>query len=291
MKKRCFKHIFSCIILSIFSCNLIIAQDKIILNVVYEFHHIRDLSKAEQPYVNDMILSLGSNSSRYNTLYEYTNNRPTVLLQQNKIQEANSSSSDKMVRGGYGLLVNNGGVLTRDEINKNLINKEYTMYSFIGNRTYSLSGSIPILKWKILKEKKEIGGYVCQKALADFAGRTYEAWFTTQLPFQNGPWKLGGLPGLILEAKDVKNEVQFVFKEISRNTDPDETTKTLQEYPQLAIPVEEKQLQKLEATFIKNPLGFVKAIFPDSNIAIINIQDSDNRSIPVIKDFNPVELN
>lgn len=51
--------------------------------------------------------------------------------------------------------------------------------------------------------------YTCVKATAKFRGRTYEAWFASDIPIFNGPWKFGGLPGLILSLTDSKNEYHF----------------------------------------------------------------------------------
>lgn len=33
-----------------------------------------------------------------------------------------------------------------------------------------------------------------QKATCDFAGRKWIAWFTTEIPIQDGPYKFYGLP-------------------------------------------------------------------------------------------------
>lgn len=73
---------------------------------------------------------------------------------------------------------------------------------------------IPKIEWQILNEKKNIGNFKCIKATGFFRGRKYTAWFTTSIPLSYGPWKLQGLPGLILEAYDKDKEVYFYFKSI-----------------------------------------------------------------------------
>lgn len=70
--------------------------------------------------------------------------------------------------------------------------------------------NIPVQEWDILTDTLTIVGYLCQKATCKFRGREYTAWFTTDIPINNGPWKFGGLPGLILKIYDNDNE--FVFE-------------------------------------------------------------------------------
>ncbi len=72
----------------------------------------------------------------------------------------------------------------------------------------------PKLKWTISDEKKLINKFECQKATAIFRGRNYIAWFAPSIPIQDGPWKLTGCPGLILEAYDDADEVLFLFSSI-----------------------------------------------------------------------------
>lgn len=75
---------------------------------------------------------------------------------------------------------------------------------------------IPKIKWKIHKDSvKSIGDYSCIRATADFKGRSYEAWFSPEIPLNSGPWKLRGVPGLILEASDKAGKIKFVATKIS----------------------------------------------------------------------------
>jgi GLPGLI family protein len=67
---------------------------------------------------------------------------------------------------------------------------------------FSVKESKVNFNWKILEDEKKIGIYNCKKAITTFRGRTYTVWFTNEIPIPYGPWKLNGLPGLILSAED-----------------------------------------------------------------------------------------
>jgi len=77
------------------------------------------------------------------------------------------------------------------------------------------------LDWKILSDKEKIGEFNAQKATVKFAGRQWTAWFTTDIPFQDGPYKFSGLPGLIVKIEDKTNSHSFILKEV-KNLKPDE---------------------------------------------------------------------
>ena len=53
-------------------------------------------------------------------------------------------------------------------------------------------------------------------ATANFRGRHWTAWFATDIPVSDGPWKLGGLPGLILEAYDKGHQYTFTAVGLER---------------------------------------------------------------------------
>lgn len=58
------------------------------------------------------------------------------------------------------------------------------------------------LQWEIKSDSTAtLIGYDCFMAEADYHGRVWKAWFAPEIPVQDGPWKLQGLPGLILKAE------------------------------------------------------------------------------------------
>ncbi|MCS3868151.1 GLPGLI family protein [Chryseobacterium ginsenosidimutans] len=72
------------------------------------------------------------------------------------------------------------------------------------------------MKWKISGEKQNILGYSAQKATTIFAGRQWTAWFTTELPISDGPYKFSGLPGLILKIYDKTNTHYFEILSVQK---------------------------------------------------------------------------
>ncbi|MFL9833989.1 GLPGLI family protein [Chryseobacterium terrae] len=68
------------------------------------------------------------------------------------------------------------------------------------------------LNWKILDEKQKIGEYNAQKATTEYGGRKWIAWFSSDLPFQDGPYKFSGLPGLIVKIEDADKNYSWVLQ-------------------------------------------------------------------------------
>jgi GLPGLI family protein len=65
--------------------------------------------------------------------------------------------------------------------------------------------------WQITEETREINGYTARKAITSYGGRNWEAWYTSEIPLNSGPYKFKGLPGLILEVKDSDNLFHFTL--------------------------------------------------------------------------------
>jgi GLPGLI family protein len=80
---------------------------------------------------------------------------------------------------------------------------EYSrMPMYIQKQNCKSEEDIPAQEWILYDDTLTIAGYTCQKATCYFRGRNYTAWFAVDIPVSNGPWKFGGLPGLILKVSD-----------------------------------------------------------------------------------------
>ena len=74
---------------------------------------------------------------------------------------------------------------------------------------------VPSMDWHLIDSTKQIGGYICRAATVEFRGRTYFAWYTPEIPVPLGPWKLQGLPGLILDVRDSDRRIVFEVSTIN----------------------------------------------------------------------------
>jgi GLPGLI family protein len=82
-----------------------------------------------------------------------------------------------------------------------------------GQGRYIVSDTLGI-NWTLQPAHKRIGQFDCRRATGIFHGREYEAWYTLDIPLPSGPFKLGGLPGLILEARTLDGSAEFSFVSI-----------------------------------------------------------------------------
>lgn len=93
-------------------------------------------------------------------------------------------------------------------ISKNYETNETMIHDKIATQRYKYTDNASF-DWKIGTETKTISGYNCQIATLNFGGRSYVAWFTFQIPIQDGPFLFQGLPGLIVSIQDTKNHHKF----------------------------------------------------------------------------------
>lgn len=119
------------------------------------------------------------------------------------------------------------------------------------------------LNWTITEDSKNLFGYNCQKASIHFRGRNYIAWFTSDIPINDGPYKFSNLPGLILEIYDIQN--QFHFKIIKLFYPK---SNYLVYVDPFGLEVDKNQFQKLKSDFEFSPFTFYQKKYPDAKFGV-----------------------
>ncbi len=99
---------------------------------------------------------------------------------------------------------------------KNHPEGEMTVTDAISGSYYIYTDELHSQNWQITDSTKTILDYTCQKAISDFRGRRWIAWFAHDIPISDGPWKFSGLPGLIMEVFDTEKHFQFTIVAIEQ---------------------------------------------------------------------------
>lgn len=98
----------------------------------------------------------------------------------------------------------------------NLADNGVTLYGKFGEDQGFYTEPIDEMNWTIVEDSTiTVLGYECIMAKSDYHGRRWKAWFAPEIPAPFGPWKLRGLPGLILKA-DANGGFSFVATGLER---------------------------------------------------------------------------
>lgn len=208
----------------------------------YLFKYVNDTSNREQFRRDEMVLYLGKNSSYFTS---YSSNRA---------QEDIKKQMDNPAFDGNLKIVRNTSP-TQESYYCRPHEHKLTELKDVAGDKFLVDTQWPELDWNIGEETREIGGYKTQKAQTNYKGRNYTAWFTTELPFPFGPWKLQGLPGLILEAYDDKKEVIFEYS----GFDKLDNGLLNVELPANAVKSNLKEIKKIQDAFQANPQAYIQA--------------------------------
>jgi GLPGLI family protein len=133
-------------------------------------------------------------------------------------------------------------------------------YNYIGNYLYKTLEKNKTLDWQTKNDIKKINGFTCQRATLKYKGREWEAWFDKSYPIPYGPYIFHGLPGLIVQLHDSKNNYIFSLKEIAQNTNSIAKSffsSSNSNFPR-PLTVTNKQLQKIYLSEYSDPYRRMK---------------------------------
>ena len=290
------------------------SADKALARVRYSFSHMRDTTQRDDFYKENMLLVIGKNASVFTSYDKINRDEELKKMVEEQIKNQagnpgainiNRSSVKPVTPTDYFYFVNENKFFTKERLVTN----------------YLIEETAPKINWKISKDTASFSGVKCQKATAYFKGRNWIAWFAPELPFQSGPWKLNGLPGLIIEANDEKNEVKFQFAGIDKVTETEPakdsekpvamagggmgTVKLVGmdgssylgseiKLPTDAVKTTQKELDRLKEARDKDPQGFLNAQLASRNTGgsfnSVTTRVSSSAGGKKIVVNNPIEL-
>ena len=133
----------------------------------------------------------------------------------------------KMVRASVGEWIRtmeNNGTLGRTvsfAVYKHLpAMNELTYTDEIFRYLYYYEQELPAIDWQMQNADSVVCGYSCSKAVGEWRGRRWTVWYSMDIPIDDGPWKLQGLPGLILHAEDAQGDFFFTCVGIEEKRSP-----------------------------------------------------------------------
>lgn len=201
--------------LFLLQCLLFNAQNISDYIVYYDFKFITDTVNITFSSLEEFMLYRVGQESRFMTSARYYNDSTSAVFNKN-YPEPDFKSPEEMQR--YAALVLEK--VTHKSVRSDYkIIKNFETGNFISVRMHSL---VPIqymeepmdFAWEITNEVDTILGLPCMKAVTQYGGRRYFAWFTPEVPINDGPYVFQGLPGLILKVMDDKGWYTFTVKNI-----------------------------------------------------------------------------
>lgn len=177
-----------------------------IMEFVYNYSWCNDTTESQDgSYTSDKML-LQIAKSGLSKFSSYTNiTVDSILMNMSDEQISDASGNGKLSHGEFMTIFKNypEGRLTHTE----KICTDWLKYE----------EDIPQLEWELTDSLTNILGYECLEAKCNFRGRQWTVFYCEDVPIMDGPWKLHGLPGLIMKANDKDGQYNFECIGINSN--------------------------------------------------------------------------
>jgi len=256
------------------------ATEPAVLVVTYRLTYQPD-STDKTTRSEPMVLLLGKNLSKFESQRQQQADSMMVTAKDvpftQEMVQALTSKMMAMPRSGF-----------HYAIYKTAATKHVYYYDRIGLSSFRYEEPADAFAWTIAPATATIAGYACQRATATFAGRTWEAWFTREMPISEGPYKFYGLPGLIVKVGDTRQQYVFELLKLGKTA-----TEQLVAFPTKAATSSTKAaFQKALADFNLDPVGRLSNTANGGGYIILqNPEEARQRARErAKKQNNPLEL-
>ena len=251
--------------------------DKFKYKATYDLTWQIDSTNSESIQNETMVLFIGDEISRFSSEGQYI---ADSIKEAYKDRERTQQSFNEM-RSKMPMSALNFYVFKRQN------SAQVSFTEKIVKDNYRYIQDIDDLNWEILPETKEVAGFVAQRAKASFSGRDYTAWFTTEIPISEGPYKFRGLPGLILEISD--NDDYYTFKLNGFKELNDEIS--IEFNPENYLEVSRERFLQIKQEYAENPFikmensGITMGFQPGQKEKLLREHREELK-----KENNPIEL-
>ena len=179
--------------------------------VSYNYHEtfVRGSDGVSERDYEFLLLSNTEQSKFYPPISEYLDSLDSTPAGKAQYEQMLSAVMPEVVRtGNYSLVPSKKGHVY---VFKNRKESVVNVYDFIGLTEFGYyTEPLAEMQWEVGDSTKNILGYDCIMAHTNYHGRQWTVWFTPEIPLSEGPWKLCGLPGLILEASESSGQHSFL---------------------------------------------------------------------------------
>ncbi|WP_081819246.1 GLPGLI family protein [Prevotella sp. HUN102] len=160
---------------------------------------------------------------------------------------------------------------------KNLPEGKMTVTDGLTMQDYIYTDSLNNIDWTISDSTKTILNYTVQMATCNYRGHYWTAWFAPDVPVSDGPWKLHGLPGIIMEAYDTKAYHHFTLVGIRKVKDMPIVMSKAYVGTKKFEKTNRKSFLKMQRQYLENMTGMIKLetgidLDPNSSRKVLTFQ-------------------
>lgn len=235
---------------------------------IYDYHFVRDTLNKTEVNKELMYLDITKEGSKFYSRDVFVKDSLLIAKYEKEIAATGSMNVT-------GVVTPRNNALVTYKVFKTYPAFKTSLETRIGADSYKVLEERKI-EWKILPEKETIGEFMAQKAIANFGGRKWTAWFSTELPFQDGPYKFHGLPGLIIKMQDESKTHQYELKGVTKFEVVETKTSKFNEE---AIPmsISQEKYKKMFWELRDDPAKDFKQMMAKGNIS--NMRDANGSAI------------
>ena len=199
--------------------------DSLNVTCLYEFSYLNFLYPNERHvWKEDNILQIGQKLSKFYSLKSWQldslasqpNSEQEILKRKMKALSTPSKGLTQYEQMWQSTFPSYG---QRYVIYKNYPEDNIMVQDAMEQKYFLYNDTLNNQLWQLEEETQTILGYHCQKAVCNWRGRDYTAWYTEEIPMSDGPYKFCGLPGLIVQVYDKDHEYEWILKGIQREQD------------------------------------------------------------------------